>query len=213
MFVSAGRVALCYWRFFRVTCGLAPTGSADRSLDPAPRNFHQQLVAPSVPRLADPRKDPDPRRLDVVLRRLAGHRLPRGPDGQGLRNGWPRGLAGLGRHRRFLPPDSDKGPKSILACSAPLEDGHDIRTVQELLGHRDVATTMIHTHVLQRPGRAGSPESNGPPLRPVVRYRDTFSLYNSPATIRKSVHLAEGEAVAPNDSNSRVRYHRGQPQC
>jgi integron integrase len=33
-----------------------------------------------------------------------------------------------------------------------LESGYDIRTVQELLGHKNVATTMIYTHVLNRPG-------------------------------------------------------------
>jgi site-specific recombinase XerD len=34
-----------------------------------------------------------------------------------------------------------------------IEDGNDIRTVQELMGHEDVNTTMIDTHVLNKGGR------------------------------------------------------------
>jgi site-specific recombinase XerD len=37
-----------------------------------------------------------------------------------------------------------------------LADGYDIRTVQELSGHKDVKTTMIYTHVLNRSGKGCS---------------------------------------------------------
>jgi integrase len=46
-----------------------------------------------------------------------------------------------------------------------LADGYDIRTVQELLGHKDVRTTMIHTHVLKRGGRGVRSPADALPRR------------------------------------------------
>ncbi|MEO6487959.1 MAG: integron integrase [Thermoanaerobaculia bacterium] len=92
-----------------------------------------------------------------------------------------------------------------------LEDGYDIRTVQDLMGHADVATTMIYTHVLNRPGRRGvlSPADRlrtmtaAPPQE--VEY-GTETVRKSPdMEVLASAQPAQEEVVVPDSPDHGLR--------
>jgi len=104
-----------------------------RKYPKAGRSWPWQYVFPSGRRSADP--------LDGVIRR---HHL----DEKIIQ----RAVSAAGRAAGIAKPVSPHVLRHSFATHV-LAAGYDIRTVQELLGHSDVSTTMIYTHVLNKGGR------------------------------------------------------------
>jgi len=104
-----------------------------RKYPKAGRSWPWQYVFPSGRRSADP--------LDGVIRR---HHL----DEKIIQ----RAVSAAGRAAGIAKPVSPHVLRHSFATHV-LAAGYDIRTVQELLGHSDVSTTMIYTHILNKGGR------------------------------------------------------------
>ncbi len=143
----------------------------------AARELNWQYLFPAPKRSLDPRSFPSP-----VFAEKGGGREGVSPPGTRARQGRgvggsaPQGYEGAegeGKERRHhLDPSGlqravkgaagKAGIRKRVSCHTfrhsfathLLQSGYDIRTVQELLGHKDVRTTMVYTHVLQRGGLA-----------------------------------------------------------
>ena len=117
-----------------------------------------------------------------------------------------KAIRGAARLARIAKP---VGPHTLRHCFAThlLEAGYDIRTVQDLLGHRDVKTTMIYTHVLNRGGRGvESPVDRLPLAGPFADDEPAAGGLSADGRLtswRQSVELPSPSAVEPRRRGGR----------
>lgn len=111
----------------------------------AAREFGWQYLFPSDRLAANPRQPPASSRKETRNKSLHRHHL----DPSGLQ----RAIKHAARQANITKRVTCHTLRHSFATHL-LQNGYDIHTVQELLGHKDVRTTMIYTHVLQRGGMA-----------------------------------------------------------